>query len=58
VVATWRPHTAIDGLRPDDLFYGRKPEMPNRKAKTVPDNIERRVFTETRLTAYRLKAAA
>jgi transposase InsO family protein len=55
---TWRPHMALEGRRPDDLFYGRKPEMPNRKAKTVPGNIERYVFRETRLTAYRLKAAA
>ena len=55
---TWRPHMALEGLRPDDLYYSRKPEMPNRKAKTVPGNIERYVFRETRLTAYRLKAAA
>ena len=54
----WRPHMAIEGLRPDDLFYRRKPETPDRKAKTVPGNIERYVFNETRVTAYRLKAAA
>ncbi|MHC4519497.1 MAG: transposase, partial [Planctomycetota bacterium] len=54
----WRPHTALEGFRPDDLYYSRKPEMPNRKAKTVPRDIERHVFAETRLTAYRLKAAA
>jgi len=45
-------------LRPDDLYYGHKPELPKRSAKTVPSNIERHVFAETRLTAYRLKAAA
>lgn len=44
--------------RPDDLHYSGKPETPNRDAKTVPGNIERHVFAETRLTAYRLKAAA
>jgi putative transposase len=55
---TWRPHMALEGMRPDDLYYDRKPEMPNRKAKTVPGNIERHVFQETRLTAYRLKIAA
>ena len=54
----WRPHMTLGGLRPDDLFYSRKPETPNRKAKTVPSNIERHVFAEIRLTAYRLKAAA
>jgi hypothetical protein len=46
------------GFRPDDFYYNHKPETPKRQAKTVPDNIERHVFAETRLTAYRLKAAA
>ena len=55
---TWRPHMTLKGLRPNDLYYSRKPETPNRKVKTVPGNIERHVFPETRITAYRLKAAA
>jgi len=55
---TWRPHMTLDGLRPDDLYYDRKPEKPSQDAKTVPDNIERHVFQETRLTAYRLTNAA
>jgi putative transposase len=55
---TWRPHMTLEGFRPDDLYYSRKPDTPRRDAKTVPGNIERHVFTETRLTAYRLKAAA
>jgi hypothetical protein len=46
----WRPHMTLEGLRPDDLYYSRKPETPDRKAKTVPGNIERYVFRETRLT--------
>jgi len=54
----WRPHMTLEGLRPDDFYYDRKPEKPKRDAKTVPDNIERHVFVETRLTAYRLKIAA
>jgi transposase InsO family protein len=54
----WRPHMTLEGFRPDDLYYSRKPETPKRQAKTVPGNIERHVFAETRLTAYRLKAAA
>jgi hypothetical protein len=48
----------LEGLRPDDPYYDCKPERPNRKAKTLPDNIERHVFVETRITAYRLKTAA
>jgi transposase InsO family protein len=54
----WRPHMTLEGLRPDDLYYSRGPEMPKRETKTVPGNIERHVFSETRLTAYRPKNAA
>jgi putative transposase len=54
----WRPHMTLEGLRPDDLYYDRKHEKPKRDAKAVPDNIERHVFAETRLTAYRLKNPA
>jgi len=55
---TWRPHMTLEGLRPDDSYYDREPKEPKRDAKTVPGNIERHVFTETRVTAYRLKIAA
>ena len=54
----WRPHMTLEALRPDDLYYDHKPQKPRRDAKTVPANIERHVFPETRLTAYRLKNAA
>lgn len=54
----WRPHMTLEGFRPDDLYYSHKPETPKREAKTVPANIERHVFAETRLAAYRLKNAA
>ena len=54
----WDPHMTLEGLRPDDSYYDRKPEEPKRDAKTIPGNIERHVFTETRVTAYRLKIAA
>lgn len=54
----WRPHMTLEGLRPDDLYYDRKPDKPKPHAKTLPSNIERHVFAETQLTAYRLKNAA
>jgi transposase InsO family protein len=54
----WRPHMTLAGFRPDDLYYAHTPEAPKRDAKTVPGNIERHVFAKTRLSAYRLKAAA
>ncbi len=52
------PHMTLEGLRPDDSYYNHKPEKPKRDAKTVPGNIERHVYAETRVTAYRLKTAA
>lgn len=54
----WRPHMTLEGLRPDDLYDYNKRKKPQRDAKTVPGNIERHAFTETRITAYRLKTAA
>ena len=47
----------LEGLRPDDFYYGRKLETPDRKAKTAANNITSHVFTETRVTAYRFKNA-
>ncbi len=54
----WRPHMTLDGLRPDDVFYGNKPEMPGSDAKKVPPNIEQRFFSQTRTMGYRLKQSA
>ena len=54
----WRPHMRLNGLRPDDVYYSRKPEKPSSDSKTAPCNIERHVFEETRITGYRLKSAA
>ena len=55
---SWRPHMALDGFRPDDVYYQKEPEKPKRGAKTVPYNIEQHFFRETRITGYRLKEAA
>lgn len=54
----WRPHMTLDGLRPDDVYYEKKPEKPKREAKTVPCSIEYHRFQETRITGYRLNKAA
>ena len=56
--SAWRPHMTLEGLRPDDVYYDNKPKKPRRDAKTVSCHIERHVFAETRLTAYRLKNVA
>ena len=55
---TWRPHMTLDGFRPDDVYYDRKPEKPQRDSKTVPSNIQQHLFRETRVTGYRLKDVA
>jgi transposase InsO family protein len=54
----WRPHMTLDGIRPDDVYYEKKPEKPKRDAKTVPCSIEHHRFQETRITGYRLKNVA
>jgi transposase InsO family protein len=55
---TWRPHMTLDGFRPDDVYYDRKPEKPQRDSKTVPSNIQQHLFRETRVTGYRRKDVA
>ena len=54
----WRPHMALDGIRPDDVYYDKKPDKPEHDAKTVPCNIEQHYFRQTRITGYRLKKVA
>jgi transposase InsO family protein len=54
----WRPHMTLDGFRPDDVYYDRKPKKPQRDSKTVPSNIQQHLFRETRVTGYRLKSVA
>ena len=55
---SWRPHMTLDGVRPDDVYYDRKPKKPDRDAKTVPDNVEQHCFQKTRVTGFRLKNVA
>ncbi len=55
---SWRPHMTLDGIRPDDVYYDKKPEKPKRDSKTVPCHIVQHLFRETRITGYRLKSVA
>ena len=48
----------LDGIRPDDVYFNKKPKKPERNAKTVPYNIEQHFFCQTRTTGYRLKNVA
>ena len=54
----WRPHMLLQGFRPDDYYRRDIPEPIPKDAKTVPLNIEKRKFKDTRITGYRLKQAA
>jgi transposase InsO family protein len=53
---SWRPHTTLKGAVPELIHAGHQWSVPPETAKTVPTNIERRFFPETRITAYRLAA--
>jgi transposase InsO family protein len=55
---SWRPHMTLDGFRPDDIYYNKKPEKPKGDSKTMPCHIDQHFFRETRVTGYRLKAVA
>jgi hypothetical protein len=48
---------ALDGNRPDDVFFSNLPEAPAHDAKSVPSNIVTRYFLQARITGYRLKRA-
>jgi len=54
----WQPHMTLQGARPADVFAGKESINLQRDAKRIPPKIERRVFPETRTTAYRLAKAA
>ena len=53
---SWRPHSTIKGAVPELIHAGQHWSVPPKTAKTVPANIERRFFPETRITAFRLAA--
>ncbi len=54
----WRPHMHLSGNCPSDYYQRDLPEPLPKDAKTVPTNIERKVFKDTRVVANRLKDAA
>jgi len=53
----WRPHMTLDGVRPDDVYYDKKPKKPERDSKTarVISNI---IDSRKHGSLYRLKKAA
>jgi len=52
----YRGHMTLGGAPPALIHRGEQWRKPPKTAKTLPLNIERRVFAESRVTAYRLSA--
>jgi transposase InsO family protein len=52
----YRGHARLGGASPAVVHRGEQWRKPEKSAKTLPLNIERRVFADTQITAYRLAA--
>jgi len=52
----YRGHTTLGGALPSVIHRGEQWNKPEKSAKTLPPNIERRCFPDTQITAYRLAA--
>ena len=52
----YRGHTKLGGAVPSVIHRGGQWIKPEKSAKAVPANIERRIFPDTQITAYRLAA--
>jgi transposase InsO family protein len=50
----YRGHTTVGGALPSAIHCGEQWNKPEKSAKTLPPNIERRFFPDTQITAYRL----
>jgi len=52
----YRGHTTLGGALPSVIHRGEQWNKPEKSAKAVPATIERRLFPDTQITAYRLAA--
>ena len=52
----YRGHATLGGAVPSMIHRGGQWTKPAKSAKTLPTNVECRVFADTRVTAYRLAA--
>lgn len=51
-----RRHTKLGEAIPSIIHRGGQWKKPDRSARTLPANLERRVFPDTQITAYRRAA--
>jgi len=52
----YRGHATLGGAPPAAIYRGQQWSRPEKSAKALPTRVERRVFAETQITAYRLAA--
>jgi transposase InsO family protein len=52
----FRGHATLRGAVPSVVHRGEQWDKPEKSSKTLPVNVERRVFADTQITAYRLAA--
>ena len=52
----YRGHAALGGAVPSVIHRGGQWTKPARSAKTLPPNVQRRIFADAQITAYRLAA--
>ena len=52
----YRNHATLGGALPAAIYRGEHWSKPEKPAKTLPATIERRLFPDTQITAYRLAA--
>jgi len=52
----YRGHATLGGALPAVIHRGEQWSRPPKSAKALPADVERRVFADTRITAYRLAA--
>jgi len=52
----YRGHATLGGASPAAIYRGEQWSRPEKSAKALPTRIERHVFADTGITAYRLAA--
>ena len=52
----YRGHATLGGAVPEMIHRGEQWTKPEKSAKVIPTSVERRVFADTQITAYRLAA--
>jgi len=52
----YRGHASLGGAVPSSIHRGEQWTKPEKSAKKLPPNVERRIFADTQIIGYRLAA--